>query len=884
MSLMIYNDDKTICPSRENVIRHRFISIICLAIFFMLSLPAEGSAAKIKKILVLHSYHQGLVWTDDIMEGIYSVFNKYDPDIDINVEYMDTKRHFDDHVGEYLTGLRDIYKIKYGGMKLDMIIASDDNAFQFLLLHHNDLFPGTPIVFCGVNNFENKMLTGHEHINGVIEFLDQKASLDIALKLHPDTEEMAIITETSSSGSVNRTILEVMADEYKDRVKFIFLDKDNTGLTLQELLDKLRQLPKKSIVYYSDFLRSRGKYIIQETAVPQISRASNRPIYTHYDEIMGLGVVGGKLVSGKSHGRKAAEMAADILRGAPMSSLPVYKESINAYTFDYQQLKRFGIDEKDLPEGSEVINTPFSFYSKYKHLVWAASTMFSFLVISLIAISMNVRKRKKLEEELRNSYNTLEQKVEERTRDLSIANIALKSSEEKYHDLFESATDAIFILDLEGNFINVNSIAYTRLGYTKEEMLSMHVSKLDPPEFAPKVPARMAEIREKGIAIFESAHIRKDGTVMPVEINARMYEYSGKKVYLSFIRDISMRKKVENALRMSEKRLSRAEAIAHLGNWEWDIPARTLAWSKEVYRLYGMDQEKDHPHYDIVIDTLSPESRDAFIKAVEDALTYAKPFEGEYSLILPDGTRKFTHTMGEVSCDAEGRPLKMFGIVQDITGRKIMENQIRASLEEKEVLLREIHHRVKNNMTVISSMLALHSRLIKSDQDRQMLDEARTRIKAMAIIHEKLYQSGDMSKINASDYLRDILKEISSSYAVNNGRIVVRTDIQDITLSIDDAMPFGLIINELVTNAMKHAFPELRQGEIKVNISLNGTNEVSLSVSDNGVGVPDDIESRKSASLGLSLVDALVRQVRGELKLHKDNGTRFHITFPRRQS
>jgi len=105
-----------------------------------------------------------------------------------------------------------------------------------------------------------------------------------------------------------------------------------------------------------------------------------------------------------------------------------------------------------------------------------------------------------------------------------------------------------------------------------------------------------------------------------------------------------------------------------------------------------------------------------------------------------------------------------------------------------------------------------------------------------------------------------------------------------VTLSIDDAIPFGLIINELVSNAMKHAFPELRQGEIKVNIALNGTNEVSLSVSDNGVGVPDDIESRKSASLGLSLVDALVRQVRGELKLHKDNGTRFDITFPRRQS
>jgi PAS domain S-box-containing protein len=367
-----------------------------------------------------------------------------------------------------------------------------------------------------------------------------------------------------------------------------------------------------------------------------------------------------------------------------------------------------------------------------------------------------VLKRKKVEEKLKIAHDELEQKVEERTKDLTNTNIALKDSREKYRDLFESATDAIFILDLEGNFIDINSIAYTRLGYTKEEMLSLHISKLDPPEFAAKVPERLARIREEGFAIFDSAHIRKDGTVMPVEINARMYEYDGNKAYLSFVRDITERNK--------------------------------------------------------------------------------------------------------------------------------MENRILSSLEEKEVLLREIHHRVKNNMTVISSMLALQSRFISNDHDRQMFDEARARIKTMAIIHEKLYQSGDMSKIKTSDYLGDILNEITTSYAINNGRITVRTDIQDITLSIDSAIPFGLILNELVSNAMKHAFPELRQGEIKVDIALSITNDIRLSVADNGVGLPDDLASRKSASLGLNIVDALVRQVRGELKLHKDSGTRFDITFPGRQS
>jgi len=145
----------------------------------------------------------------------------------------------------------------------------------------------------------------------------------------------------------------------------------------------------------------------------------------------------------------------------------------------------------------------------------------------------------------------LENEITERKR----SEKALYESEKKYRDMFESATDSIFILDLEGNFIDVNSIAYTRLGYSKNEMLSMHISQLDPPEFAAKVPERMAQLRDHGFAIFDSAHLRKDGTVMPVEINARLYDYDGKKAYLSFIRDITERKKAEHNLQKAEQEI-----------------------------------------------------------------------------------------------------------------------------------------------------------------------------------------------------------------------------------------------------------------------------------------------------------------------------------------
>lgn len=454
---------------------------------------------------------------------------------------------------------------------------------------------------------------------------------------------------------------------------------------------------------------------------------------------------------------------------------------------------------------------------------------------------------------------------------------ALYESEKKYRDMFESATDAIFILDLDGNFIDVNSIAYSRLGYSKEEMLSMHISQLDPPQFAAKVPGRMAQLRDHGFAIFDSAHIRKDGTVMPVEVNARLYDYEGKKVYFSFIRDITERKQVENELDRSHKSLLSVldgiEAIVYVA----DIQTHELLFVNQFTKqLFG----------DI--------TGNICWQALQSGQSGTCSFCSNDKLLTPEGKPagvyhwEFQNTVNGRWYDIHDRAIYWtdnrivrLEIAIDETERKSIEDRLRASLEEKEILLREIHHRVKNNMTVIYSLLDLQSKFAYERHDRQMLNDAKARIKAMALIHEKLYRSPNLAKIDFSDYLRDILNNIFMSYVQDPGRIALKIEVHDIALVIDDAIPCGLIINELVSNTLRHAFPEGRKGEITVGMRSYDNDMIELIVEDNGIGLPSDLDSRKKASMGLGLVDALVNQLHGKIELHKEEGTRFRITFRR---
>ena len=210
--------------------------------------------------------------------------------------------------------------------------------------------------------------------------------------------------------------------------------------------------------------------------------------------------------------------------------------------------------------------------------------------------------------------------------------------------------------------------------------------------------------------------------------------------------------------------------------------------------------------------------------------------------------------------------------------QSIAEEKLKSSLVEKDVLLREVHHRVKNNMQIVSSLLNLQTHYVEREETVNVLKESQGRVKTMAMIHEKLYQSQNLSHINIKSYIENLVTDIFYSYGVKKGTIKPIVNIEDVEMSLETAIPCGLIINELVTNSIKYAFPNHREGVVKVTMTNNGS-KYFLTVVDDGIGLPYNIGISNKDTLGLQLVNSLRNQLEGELDVYTDHGTAFNISF-----
>ncbi|MCA9638504.1 MAG: PAS domain-containing protein, partial [Myxococcales bacterium] len=332
------------------------------------------------------------------------------------------------------------------------------------------------------------------------------------------------------------------------------------------------------------------------------------------------------------------------------------------------------------------------------------------------------------------------------------------------------------------------------------------------------------------------------------------------------------------ALAASEQRLRDAQHLAAIGNWELDLESGRLTCSDEVFRIFEIDPASFGASYDAFLEAIHPDDRDLVNDAYLRSLAMRERYEIVHRLRMSDGRGKYVREIGRSSYDDEGRPLRSIGTVQDISAEVRADRALQQALAERETLLREIHHRVKNNLQVISSLLHFQAKKARTPADVAAFAEGRDRLLAMILVHEKLYQSQELSRVPFGDYVRSLTGALLASLD-RDRRIAVDLALDDVLLPIEVALPSGMILCELLTNAFKYSFPEPRRGRVQIAV-LRGGDTLYLRVSDDGIGFPEGFEPDAVTSFGWQLVRNLSAQLDASLTIGGEAGAQIEISIP----
>ena len=360
-------------------------------LFLFLILSTHTLANTKPKILIIHSYHPTYKWTKDINDGINSIFNDIKK-VDKYVEYMDTKQFFQK---EYIKSLTEIYQQKYKNIKFDLIISSDNNAFNFLRLHSKELFQNTPVIFSGVNNFQDAWIKDHSNFTGVVEKLAFKENYDLIIKLHPKVKNIYIIIDNTVTGKAVKEKIKDISNKYPVKnITIHILD----NLSNDELLKKIQTLPKNSAILFTFYLQTKdGKFLEYYKLLELLSKVSNSPIYGVMDYTLHHGAIGGYVTTGFYQGVTAAKIAQKILQGIDVRSIPVVQTSPNKYMFDYNQMKKYNIKESQIPLNTTILNKPNNMLDLYVKELITVIVLFIIMFIFIIILLITNKKRAKAE-------------------------------------------------------------------------------------------------------------------------------------------------------------------------------------------------------------------------------------------------------------------------------------------------------------------------------------------------------------------------------------------------------------------------------------------------------------------------------------------------------
>ncbi len=858
-----------------------FCIVLCFLILADLGTISAGVEASRPRLLILNSYSQSCSWTDDEMKGFMEVYHREVPDaLDPMIEYMNWIRFPEKENSRYLF---DLYRYRYSSKKLDAIIVFDRQALAFALQHRAELFPGTPLIFAGIDIDNLSTITGQsERITGVAERSEIIGTLETMLQLHPDTRQVLVVLDSTDTRNAISQELNEQIPSYKNRLSFQVLQDAN----MSQVLSTVESLDRGSLVLCGPFNWDRdGRIFNSSEATAEICSHCRVPVYGLWDSQLGHGIVGGKLVSGRVLGEKAAALTIEVLKG---DIPPIIQNSSAVLEFDLQQMNRFGIALESLPKGSEVTNIQPSIFEQNNSLILALATMLLSIVLGLVTISaLNIRQRSGTKREL-------------------------KESERKYRELGVLLPQTVFELDSSGNIVFINRFGCQVFGYTPEDLKAgLNILQIVAEEDKEKVDCDIRLALQGNPQMREYRLQKKDGSTFPAIAYSIPVVKEGRTVGLRGIfLDITERKRTEQALKESENKFRGLAEKSLVGIYiiqDWKFKYINPRFAEMFgYSVEEMTQRMGPK--DIVL----PQDWFKVEEGLQNGLT------GEITSLYYD-IRGITKKRDLVHIEVfgsrtefESRPA-IVGTALDITERKHIEEDLlkakeaaEAAAKAKSEFLANMSHEIRTPMNAVIGMTSLIFETDLNQEQKEYLETIRNSGQALlAIINDILdFSRIERGKIELEcqpfqlkfciEEALDIISPLASEKGLElhyglNGNIP--------EMVAGDASKIRQVLVNLLSNAVK--FTE--RGEIEVQTVASkladDSYEIYFSVRDTGIGISQETSeklfqpfSQADASttrkyggtgLGLAISKRLVELMSGRIWVESEEGkgSIFHFTI-----
>ena len=504
----------------------------------------------VKNILLIHSYHRGYKWSDDISK-VFEKKYENGANTSLTTVYMDTKKIA---TPTYFDRLFDLYDEQFKGRRFDLVVAADNNALEFVIRYHEHLFKDLPVVFLGINNFDESMIYENnmrQYTTGVAENVDIAKNIDLILKLHKNCKKIVIINDKSKTGyALRRDIFKVLP-QYEKKVNFEYID----NISIKNLKTKITHLPKNTIILWVLLFKDKtGKKFTYKESLRQVRSISKVPIYGLWDFYLGKGIVGGLLTSATSQANEASNMIDKIMSGLKPGKIPILKKSPNEYIFDYKELKKYKIKIPNEIKKYKIINKPFSFYDKYKQLVWTTFGIFSLVIFILILLVLNIAKRKKSEKELKNQLQFI-------------------------RVLIDTIPNPMNYKDIDGRYIGCNKAFASLLNCKTEDIIGKTVYDFFDAKWAKEQNEKDNElIKHRGTDNFEKTLHFPDGRARIVSYSKTAYDNIDGNLggIVSIMDDITQRNQQKEFIIQQSKLAEMGEMIAAVAH-QWNEPLVELS-------------------------------------------------------------------------------------------------------------------------------------------------------------------------------------------------------------------------------------------------------------------------------------------------------------------